>query len=157
MQTWVLTALLVLSLFLNGYLFAQRAAEPPVPPPPDAAQVSELQSLLLSLNAEPEWRHRFISLGRFVTVRNERRRAQQRILSGELFELLEQELPDPQEITSLIETMGFEDATHRLRMVEQLTLLVRDLEPGQRAALLQRLRAMELHLDELHLLERLLP
>lgn len=157
MQTWVLTALLVLSLFLNGYLFAQRAAEPPVPPPPDAAQVSELQALLLSLDAESEWRHRFVGLGRFATTRDGRRQAQQRILSGELFEVLEKDLPDPQEITSLVETMGFEDTTHRLRLVEQLVLLIRDLEPGQRTLLLERLRAMELHLDELHVLEKLVP
>ena len=156
MQTWVLTVLLVLSLFANGYLFAQRGASPP-PPSPDAPLVSNLQSLMMSLDAEPEWRHRFVSLGRFSLTRDDRREAQQRLVSGELFAALVDPEPDYPAITALVEELSAQDTGYRLRLVEQLIVLLRDLEPSQRLMLLDRLRMLELSLDELVLLGQLLP
>ena len=157
MQTWILTALLVLSLFANGFLFAQRAAAPAPPPPPDAALVSDLQRLMIDLDEAPEWRHRLVSLGRFAESRDARRQAQQRIMTGELLELLSGADLDFGRITAQVEEIGLEDNTHRLRLIEQLILLLNDLPADKRQLMVERLRALEVHLDELESLARVLP
>jgi Spy/CpxP family protein refolding chaperone len=156
MQTWILMALLVLSLFANGYLIAQRAA-PSTTPPPDAALVSDLQRMMDGLEAEPEWRHRLVSLGRFAAVREERRRSEQQLLAGEMFEMLSRAAPDIDAVNTLLEQMGLEDATHRARLLGQLTILLNDLDPQQRMIMLERFRLLELHLDDLETLGQLTP
>jgi Spy/CpxP family protein refolding chaperone len=156
MQTWILTALLVLSLFANGYLIAQRAA-PPATLPPDAPLLSDLQRMMDGLEAEPEWRHRLVSLGRFAAVREERRHGQQQLLAGEMFEMLSHPSPDIGAVNALLEQMGLEDATHRARLLEQLAILLNDLDARQRAIMLERFRMLELHLDDLAKLGQLTP
>jgi Spy/CpxP family protein refolding chaperone len=156
MQTWILMALLVLSLFANGYLIAQRAA-PSAAPPPANALVSDLQRMMDGLDAEPEWRHRLVSLGRFAAVREERRRGQQQLLAGELFEMLSDPASDIEAMHTLMEQMGLEDATHRARLLQQLAILLNDLDPQQRMIMLERFRVLELQLDDLVKLGQLTP
>lgn len=156
MQTWILMALLVLSLFANGYLIAQRAA-PPAAPPPTTPLVSDLQRMMDGLDAEPEWRHRLVSLGRFAAVREERRRGQQQLLAGELFEMLSVPSPDIDAVNTLMEQMGLEDATHRARLLGQLAIVLNDLDPQQRMIMLEQFRVLELQLDDLAKLGQLTP
>jgi hypothetical protein len=156
MQTWILTGLLVLSLFANGYLFAQRSA-PPAAPVPDAALVADLQRMMDDLDAEPEWRHRLISLGRFAETRKARRIGQHQLLSAELFGLLADPAPDFDAVTGLLESMTQEDALYRARVVEQFILLLRDLDAPRRMILLERMRLMEIGPDDFTRLARLQP
>ncbi|WP_018231989.1 periplasmic heavy metal sensor [Thioalkalivibrio thiocyanodenitrificans] len=156
MQTWILAVLLVLSLFANGYLFAQRAA-PSAGPPPDAALTGDLQRLLDDLDAEPEWRHRLVSLGRFATARDERRRTQRRLVHGELFGHLADPAPDFDAVSSLLEDIGREDSHYRSRVLEQLIVLLNDLDASKRMILLERFRLLELDLDDFARFERLQP
>lgn len=157
MQTWILTALLVLSLFANGYLIAQRAAPPPPAGTDEIAPIRQLQQLMDELDVEPEWRHRLVSLGRFAAVRDDRRTAQQRLLAGELFELLADDPVEVDAASDLLRRMDVEDSVYRARLLEQFIVLLNDLSPRQRFVLLEQLRVLELGLDDLVLLGRLLP
>jgi peptide chain release factor 3 len=60
-------------------------------------------------------------------------------------------------VNTLLEQMGLEDATHRARLLGQLTILLNDLDPQQRMIMLERFRLLELHLDDLETLGQLTP
>ncbi|OOG23831.1 hypothetical protein B1C78_09875 [Thioalkalivibrio denitrificans] len=159
MQTWILTGLLVLSLFANGYLLAERVGAPPQAQPvqPEAALVRDLQRLLDDLDAEPEWRYRFVSLGRFAQVRQERHRGQQELLRHELFALLSGTATDFDAVTQVLENMEREDSHYRSRLLQQFMLLLPDLDAPRRMLLLERLRLLDVDFDDFALLERLQP
>src|SRR5690606_29975630 len=107
--------------------------------------------------AEPEWRHRLVSLGTFAGVRDERRRGQQALLTKELYQLLGEAEPDYTAASMLLEDIGLEDAHFRMCVTEQLAVLLNDLDPARRMMLLDRLHLLDVQLDDFALFARLQP
>ncbi len=131
MQSRLIASLLVVSIFLNGFLLARQVDRPVAQAPAESAE----RALLLKLQLNVQQQEYLHALLEFSEVRDQRRQSQLALIEEALRTAILAEPRDYAAVRQLLEDTAAADAQYRYRATERVLIFIDTLSPAQRAQL----------------------